>query len=326
MRRRSFFAVLIGSAVPWTDSALAQPSGKAPRRVGILNPETASFAPVPTFVEELRSLLRSREAPEIILDIRSAEGRYESVPHLASELVRAGAELIYTVGPDATMAAFAATKTIPIVAIDLESDPIAIGFVETLGRPGRNVTGMFLDLPEISGKWIELLGEITPSLSRVAVLGNPKINGPQFTATEAAARAAQIVVRRLEVQDSDGFASVFETAAKEGVGGVIVLPSPLVLHHGSKIADLAGRNRLPTVFLFAQAAEAGGLLAYGPSVVDMSKRAATLAAKILNGAPVASLPIERPTTFVLAINLKTAKALGLTIPPTLLARADEVIE
>src|SRR5215212_9957817 len=121
MSRRSFIAVLIGSAVLWPRSALAQSSGRAPRRVGILNPEIASFAPVPAFVEELRSLLRSREAHDIILDIRSAEGRYESVPHLASELVRAGVELVYTVGPDATMAAFSATKTIPIVAIDLES-------------------------------------------------------------------------------------------------------------------------------------------------------------------------------------------------------------
>jgi putative ABC transport system substrate-binding protein len=211
-------------------------------------------------------------------------------------------------------------------AIDLETDPVATGLVEKLGRPGRNLTGLFLDLPEISGKWLEFLGEIVPQLSHVGVLGTARINNAQFTAIEAVAATSKQALRWLNVDDARDFEAAFDTATKERLQGIVVLSSPLVLDNRARIAALAMERKLPTVFLFAQAAKAGGLIAYGPSVNDMSRRAARLVTRVLNGAQPAELPIERPTQFELVVNLKTANALGLTIPPTLLVRADEVIE
>jgi putative ABC transport system substrate-binding protein len=215
---------------------------------------------------------------------------------------------------------------LPIVAIDLESDPVATGLVENLRRPGRNLTGLFLDLPEIAGKWLEFLGETIPQLSHVGVLGTVRIHKAQFMAIEAVAVASGQALRQLNVNDVLDFEAAFDTAVKERLQGVVVLQSPLVHINLARVVALAMERKLPTVFLFAQAAEAGGLIAYGPSVNDMARRAARLVTRILNGTQPAELPIERPTQFELVINLKTANVLGLTIPPTLLARADEVIE
>jgi putative ABC transport system substrate-binding protein len=323
MRRREFIA-LLGGAAAWPVATRAQQLQML-RRIGILNPESASLAPLPAFLDELR-LLGWRDQDNVLFDIRSAEGQYERVAKLADELVRARVDVIYTLGPDATLATAAATKTLPIVAIDLETDPVATGLVEKLGRPGRNLTGLFLDLPEISGKWLEFLGEIVPQLSHVGVLGTARINNAQFTAIEAVAATSKQALRWLNVDDARDFEAAFDTATKERLQGIVVLSSPLVLDNRARIAALAMERKPPTVFLFAQAAKAGGLIAYGPSVNDMSRRAARLVTRVLNGAQPAELPIERPTQFELVVNLKTANALGLTIPPTLLVRADEVIE
>jgi putative tryptophan/tyrosine transport system substrate-binding protein len=271
-------------------------------------------------------LLGWRDRDNVLLDIRSADGRYALVPKLAGELARGAVDVIYTLGPDATLATAAATKTLPIVAIDLETDPIATGLAEKLGRPGHNLTGLFLDLPEIAGKWLEFLGEIVPQLSHVGVLGTTRINKAQFTAIEAVAATSKHALRRLNVDDARDFEAAFDTATKERLQGIVVLSSPLVLDNRARIATLAIERKLPTVFLFAQAAEAGGLIAYGPSVNDMSRRAARIVTKILNGAQPAELPIERPTQFELVINLKTAKALGLTVPTSMQLLANEVIE
>ena len=323
MKRREFITLLGGAAI-WPLAARAQQSRKL-RRIGVLNPESGSLPPLLAFLDELR-LLGWRDQDNVLLDIRSAEGHYERVPKLADELVRARVDVIYTLGPDATLATAAATKTLPIVAVDLETDPVATGLVEKLSRPGRNLTGLFLDLPEISGKWLEFLGEIVPQLSHVGVLGTARINRAQFTAIEAVAATTKQSLRRLNVDDARDFEAAFNTAANERLQGIVVLPSPLVHHHLARIAALAMERKLPTVFLFTQAVEAGGLIAYGPSVNDMSRRAARLVTRILNGTQPAELPIERPTKFDLVVNLKTANALGLAIPPTLLGRADKVIE
>jgi putative ABC transport system substrate-binding protein len=323
MRRRQVLA-LLGGVTPWGFATQAQQSGKL-RRIGVLNPESASLAPLPAFLDELR-LLGWREQENALFFIQSAEGAYERLPALAHELVRARVDVIYTLGPDATLATAAVTKTSPIVAIDLESDPIAAGLVQTLGRPGRNLTGLFLDLPQISGKWLELLGEVVPRLSQVGVLGVVRINGAQFAAIEAAAATSKQILSRLNVNTAENFEAAFEVATNERLQGIVVLPSPLVLHHSARIAALAVQSKLPSVFLFAQAVLAGGLMSYGPSVNDMSRRAARLVTRVLNGTQPGELAVERPTQFELVINLGTAKALGLTIPPTLLARADEVIE
>jgi ABC-type uncharacterized transport system substrate-binding protein len=324
IRRREFIALTGAAALALPLAARAQQSRDLPR-IGILNPESASLAPLPAFLDELR-LLGLHDQDNVLLDIRSAEGRYELVPKLADELIRARVDVIYTLGPDATLAAAAATKTLPIVAIDLETDPVATRLVEKLGRPGRNLTGLFLDLPEIAGKWLEFLGETVPQLSRVGVLGTARINNAQFTAIEAVATASKHALRRLNVEDSRDFEAAFDTARQEQLQGIVVLSSPLVLDNRARIATLAMATKLPTVFLFRQAAEAGGLIAYGPSVNDMSRRAARLVTRVLKGAQPAELPIERPTQFELVVNLKTANALGLTMPPTLLVRADKVIE
>ena len=322
MRRREVIA-LFGAAA-WPLAVRAQQSRKLPR-IGILNPESASLAPLPAFLDELR-LLGWRDQENMVLDVRSAEGRYEQLSKLAGELVRARVDVIYTLGPDATLTTAAATKTLPIVAIDLETDPIATGLVENLARPGRNLTGVFLDLPEISGKWLEFLGETVPRLAHVGVIGTARINKAQFTAIDTVAAASKRALRRLNVENAGELEAAFDTATTERVQGIVVLPSPLVLHNSARIAALAIKRKLPTVFLFAQAAEAGGLIAYGPSVNDMSRRAARLVTRVLNGTQPAELPIERPTQFELVINIKTARALGLEIPVHLQQLADKVIE
>ena len=183
-----------------------------------------------------------------------------------------------------------------------------------------------MDLPEIAGKWLEFLAETVPQLSRVGVIGTARINKAQFTAIEAVAAISKQSLQRLNVDDPRDFEAAFAAATKERLQGIVVLPSPLVLHHRARISALAMERKLPTVFLFAQAVEAGGLSAYGPSVNDMSRRAARLVTRVLNGTQPAELPIERPTRFELVVNLKTARALGVTIPPNVLVRADQVIE
>jgi putative ABC transport system substrate-binding protein len=185
---------------------------------------------------------------------------------------------------------------------------------------------LFLDLPEIAGKWLEFLGETVPQLSRVGVVGTLRINKAQFAAIEAVAPASKKVLHRLNVDAARDFETVFNTAVQERIEGIVILSSPLVLDNRTRIAALAIEKKLPTVFLFAQAAEAGGLIAYGPDVNDMSRKAARLVTRILNGAQPAELPVERPTKFELVVNVKAAQALRLTIPATLLTRADRVIE
>ena len=219
MRRREFIA-LAGVLVVWPIVGHAQQS-RSQRRIGVLNPELASLAPLPAFLEELR-LLGWRDRENVLIDIRSADGRYELISQLAHELVRALPDVIYTLGPDATLAAAAATKTLPIVAIDLEFDRITTGLVENLARPGRNVTGLFLDLPELAGKWLELLGEMVPQLTRVGVLGTTRINKAQFAAVEKASGISRYQLLRLNIDDARALEGAFETAARERVQGVVV--------------------------------------------------------------------------------------------------------
>ena len=323
MRRRDVLALsVVTAACPLIGHAQ---QARVSRRIAILNPESASLAPLPAFLEELRSL-GWRDGENVLIDVRSADGRYERISQLVDELVRGRPEVIYTLGPDATLAAAAATKTVSIVAIDLESDPVATGLVDNLARPGRNVTGLFLDLPELAGKWLELLKEIVPQLAIIGVLGTERINKAQFAAVQAAAATSNDKLHQMNMDEARALDDVLETAAKQQVQGVVVLPSPLVLENSARIASSALQKGLPTVFLFAQAAEAGGLIAYGPSVNDMSRRAARLVMRVLNGARPSELPIERPTQFELVLNMNTARVLGLNVPVHLQQLANMVIE
>ena len=212
------------------------------------------------------------------------------------------------------------------MAIDLESDPIAKGYVKSLARPGGNMTGMFLDLPEVSGKQIGLLKEIVPRLSRIAIFGIPGLNEAQFAATETAARALALKAEIIEVRSPDDFEDALEAATTKRVEAGILLSSPFVFASSKQISQIALAKRLPLISLFAEFPRSGGLIAYGPNVGEIFRRCGDYVGKILHGAKPSELPIQRPEKFDLVINLKTAEALGVTVPPVLLATADEVIE
>jgi putative ABC transport system substrate-binding protein len=250
----------------------------------------------------------------------------ESLPQAAADLVRLNVNAIFAGAPAALAAASKATTSIPVVGIDLESDPVAKGYVKSLARPGGNVTGMFLDIPELAGKQVGLLKEIVPRLSRIAIFGVPGLNALQFTATETALRAFAIESEIMEVRVPDDFVGAMEAARARHVEAGIVLSSPLVFASSKQISELALAKRLPLISLFGESAKTGGLLAYGPNIGEMFRRCGSYVAKILHGAKPSELPIQRPEKFDLVINLKTAEALGISVPPVLLATADEVIE
>jgi putative ABC transport system substrate-binding protein len=219
-----------------------------------------------------------------------------------------------------------ATSTIPIVGVDLESDPVASGLVKSVSRPGGNFTGFFLDIPELGGKQIELLREAVPGISRLGVLWDATIGLVQFRATEMAPRPAGVMLQSLPIQHEDDINRAFEQAVREQIDGLVVLSSPLIFSQRAHIAHLALKHRLPAINLFSSFPKFGGLMAYGPNFPVIYSQAAVYVARILAGADPGELPIQRPTKFELVVNVKTATALGLTIPETLLTRADEVIE
>jgi putative ABC transport system substrate-binding protein len=252
--------------------------------------------------------------------------RPESLPQAAADLVRLNVNAIFAGAPAALAAVSNATTTIPVVGVDLETDPVAKGYVKSLARPGGNVTGMFLDIPELSGKQVGLLKEIVPRLSRIAIFGVPGLNALQFTATETVARAFAVESEIMEVRVLDDFEGALEAARPRHVEAGILLSSPLVFVSSKQISELALAKRLPLISLFGEFPKTGGLLAYGPNLGEMFRRCGVYVGKILQGAKPSDLPIQRPEKFDLVINLKTAEALGLSVPPMLLATSDEVIE
>lgn len=266
------------------------------------------------------------EGSQLVLVQQHADGVPARLPARAAELVRLKSHVIFARGTAALAAAVGATTTIPIVAVDLESDPIALGYAKTLARPGGNVTGVFLDLPELSAKQLQLLREIVPSLSRVALVGDTVGNAAQFRATERAARTLGVRVQALEGRTTADLEAALVAAQRNAAGAVVIFSSPIVFQHSARIAELAREKRLPTVSLFTEFAEAGGLLTYGPSLRESFLRGGVYVGKVLGGAKPADLPIERPEKFELVINQRTARALGLTIPHALSLRADLVIE
>jgi putative ABC transport system substrate-binding protein len=266
------------------------------------------------------------EGQQIAFVHRHADGEPARLGAAAAELVRIKPDVIFARGPAAVAAAVRATTAIPIVAVDLESDPLALGYAKTLGRPGGNVTGVFLDLPELSAKQLQLFREIVPGVSRVALVGDSIGNAAQYRATERAAQTLKIQVQAFEGRTTAELDAALEAARHNGVGAVVLFSSPTVFYNGARIATLAREKRLPTVALFTEFTEAGGLLTYGPSLRESFRRCGVYIAKILSGTKPADLPIERPERFELVINMRTAKALGLTIPQSFLRRADRIIE
>jgi len=309
---------------------IAPPAGVAQTsaeklRIGILGVTPPNPANQEMFKQGLGQLGYT-EGSQVELVNQHADGVPARLPGRAAELVRVKSHVIFARGPAALAAAVQATTTIPIVAIDLESDPIALGYAKTLARPGGNVTGVFLDLPELSAKQLQLVREIVPGLSRVALVGDTIGNAAQFRATERAARTLGVQVQTVEGRTTADLEAALVAALRGGAGAVLIFSSPVVFEQRARIATLAREKRLPTVSLFTEFAEAGGLLTYGPRLRESFLRCGVYVGKILGGAKAAELPIERPQKFELVINQKTAKALGLTISRTMLAQADRVIE
>jgi putative ABC transport system substrate-binding protein len=306
--------------------ALAQQTTKIPR-IGYLQatPPSAVSARTKAFQQGLREL-GYVEGKNIVIEYRYAEGKLDRLSALAAELVRLKVDIIISGGALSTRAAKEATSTIPIV-MGQDTDPVGNGFVANLARPGGNITGLATLASEISGKQLELLKEIVPRLSRVAVLGtsNRPGNAEAIRETELAAGAFKLQLQHLDVLGPKDIETAFRTASKGRADAVLVLGGPVILSHRTQIADLAAKNRLPAIYERAEFMDAGGLMSYGTSVTDLFRRAATYVDKILKGAKPADLPVEQPTKFEFIINLKTAKQIGLTIPPNVLARADRVI-
>jgi putative tryptophan/tyrosine transport system substrate-binding protein len=323
MKRREFIMLLGGAAVAWPIAAQAQQAGRRIPRICQLQSSRSENAVA--LIEGLREV-GYVDGQNVTIESRFYGRTPERLSEFVKELVEFPCDLIVAAAPYAIQALTKATSTIPIVGLDLESDPVASGWARSLSHPGKNVTGYFLDLPELAGKQIELLREAVPALSRLGVLWDSSIGAVQYQAAETAARLAAVTVESLPIQKLADFNDAFERAARERVHGIVVLTSPFIFEQRLLIADLAIRFRLPTISLFNLYPQFGGLMAYGPILSDMFRRAAIYVDRILKGAKAGELPIERPTRFALIINLKTAKALGLEVPPTLLARADEVIE
>jgi ABC-type uncharacterized transport system substrate-binding protein len=301
----------------------AQPPAKAPR-IGILRPGS----PADPFVEAFRQGLRElgyAEGQNIRIEYRWAEGRDERLSGLAAELVRLKVDVIVAGGSGA-LPAKNATTAIPIV-MPVIADPVRLGLVASLARPGGNVTGLTTQSDELPGKWMQLLKETVPRISRVALLWHPESSAESVRASETAARSLRIRLQTLKVGRPDDFAAAFAEAQKNHTEAIIVLGGAFFYTHRARLVELAAKHRLPTMYgQKAFVVDAGGLMSYGANFHDLFRRAAGYVDKILKGAKPADLPVEQPTKFELAINLKTAKALGLTIPPSVLFRADEVIQ
>jgi putative ABC transport system substrate-binding protein len=325
MRRREFITLLGGAAVAWPIGAGAQQVGKI-YRIGILEPISA--ARNAANLDALRKGLRELgyvEGRNLVIEYRSADGRAERFPDLASELVRLKVDLIVTRGTPAARAAKDATGTIPVIMATM-GDPRAI--VASFARPGGNITGVTTFSTELTAKRIEILKELVPSLSRVALLhnmGNPAVP-PEWEETKTAARSLGLQAELLDVRSQGDLGRAFERAIRQHVDALVIGADGLTQMHQQTIVDWVARNRLPAVYPAREFVEAGGLIAYAVNYPDLYFRFASFVDKIFKGAKPADLPIEQPTKFELVINLKTAKALGLTIPPSLLQRADQVIE
>jgi putative ABC transport system substrate-binding protein len=331
LRRRDFLALLGGAATTmyasWPLAARAQPSAKVPR-VGFMgnSTETLEANLVGPFREGLRQL-GYQEGRNVVVEYRWAEGRYERFPAIIAELLAAKVDVIVTAGTPAAIAVKKATTTVPVVMVAV-GDPVGTGLVPSLARPGGNLTGLSSIAPDLEGKRLELLREVVPKLAHVGVFFNPAnlFHTESMKNAHTAAKALGIGLLPLTVRVSQDLDGAFATILKEKPEALLVLADRVYLHERKRMMDFALQHRLPNANAHKEMVEAGGLMSYGPSYEDMHRRAADYVDKILKGAKPGDLPIEQPTKFDLKVNLKAAKALGIDVPPALVARADEVIE
>ena len=317
------FTFAMGGAV-----AEAQQPTKIPR-IGYVSPTGDPKTPGPA-VEGFRQGLRDFgyiEGKNIVVEYRYVEGKFDRNSSLVAELVQLNVDVLVVPGPGGTRAAKQATKTIPIIMVSQE-DPVAAGFIDSLARPGGNITGVARFTRELSGKRLELLTQVVPKISRVGVLGDANASSTilGFKEYGAAARALKIPIQSIEVRGSNDFEGAFRAAAKGRTNALIMIRNPVFTRHQKQLADLAIKNRLPSMHETSDFVEAGGLVSYSSNEAETFRRAAYFVDRIIKGAMPADLPVEQPTKFELVVNLKTAKQIGLTIPQKVLARADKVIK
>jgi putative ABC transport system substrate-binding protein len=315
-------AVLLFSALP----VAAQPAGRTPR-IGLMSVGTDPERPAPQWAAFLEALgaLGYVEGRNLVVERRFAAGRFERMRQFAAELVQRNVDVIVVTGTREVQAAIEATKTIPIVTV-VAPDPVAAGLAASLARPGGNVTGLTFSADGVGGKSVELLREAVPGAARMAVLASRPQSSTVRRELEEAARSLGVTFVPVElVKTPDDFDAFFTRARREGVGAVVVTSDGVTNVHRQRVVDAAARARIPVIYPVREFVELGGLMAYGPTFSDLFRRAATFVDRILKGARPADLPIEQPAKFELVVNLRTAKALGVTIPPALLARADQVL-
>jgi putative ABC transport system substrate-binding protein len=330
MRRRDFIKVVAGSAAVWPLPARAQQVTSTSRRVGILIPESVATAEALGLLNAFRQGLKETgwvEGQNIAFDYRSADGKEDALPKIAAEMVQLRLDAILAESTPAIQAAKDATQSIPIV-MAVSNDPVASGFIASLNRPGGNITGLSLQSSELAGKRLQVLTEIVPRLTRLAVLSNPTNPSHALLVQQmqTAARSFGIALHVVEASAPDKLDSAFAMIASVRADALVVLPDGMFFGQHRRILGLTTAAHLPALFPEKEVVKAGGLMSYGPSIPTSFRRAATYVDKILRGANPADLPVEQPTKFELVINLKTAKTLGLSLSSGLLSIADEVIE
>jgi putative tryptophan/tyrosine transport system substrate-binding protein len=322
MRRREFITVL-GGAATWPLAALAQQPART-KRIGILlysQEEKRAIIPMLQGLEALGYI----DGKNIAIEYRDAEGKAERLPLAADELVRLNPDVIFARGGELAPVVKKATSTIPIVVM-VSNDPVESGIVASLRRPGGNITGVTYVHDMLAGKSVELLKDTVPAISRVAILWNPEHADPEFRESQRAADQLGVRLQSLEVSKPSDYEGAFQAALREQAEALIVIGGRFQFLNRHRIGDFVEKNRLIMVGVPEFLMEIGGLLSYGPNVPELSRRSATYVDKILKGAKPADLPMQQPTTFELNINLKVARRLGITVPPTVIARADKVIE
>jgi putative tryptophan/tyrosine transport system substrate-binding protein len=324
MRRRDFIT-LLGSAALYSRTARAQ-QGTKNRQIGFLypGPQVGAVPRISAFMEGLKT--GGIDPGQITLHPQVTGGDPSLLAPMAAELAKLNVDLIVAASPGAIKAAMAATRTIPIVVTDLESDPVAAGFVANNARPGGNVTGVFLDFPDFGKKWLQALQEAVPQSSPIGVFWDPASGPTQRKAVQAAAEQFGEKLIVIEVRQLSDAEAAYQSLVQQGAHTLLLLPTPVVGGNTKLLADLSLKNRLPSVTVFPQFARDGGLMAYGPDLMGFFRQLGGMAAKIFRGANIVELPIETPTRFEFVLNLRTAKLLDLTMPESMLVRADEVIE
>lgn len=324
MKRRALTRLMAGVSL-WPLAAHAQGNSEAPKLGFVYSgPKQLAASRIDAIVSGLRS--SGRALPQVEMVVRVTDGDPGKIAPMVAEVLAKNVSVFIAVGPAVLQAVQASSRTLPIIAIDFESDPIVAGYAQSIARPGGNVTGVFLDFPNFAGKWIELLLECMPKLQRIALMWDPATGPVQVDAVNRTAAPLNIQTDLLEVRAKSDYTGAFAVAKDRGAGAAIMLSSPLVPASAKELAELSLRYKLPAITMFSEFPRTGGLFSYGPNLLSSTRQLGVLAAKILSGTAPANLPIERPTTFELIVSMRTAEALGLTLPPTLLARADEVID